>query len=205
VWENVTGWTSTLQSELPLWELKSQWIPKSSKSNYKGQNPLDWRIFYNIEKILELKCLKWVHMTHLDTLNTSYGQKKSQESNGQFDSRPLKVGNRPNFLVCKWHVTYRWKDLDNGYNFAWNLTSIRRLHTKLWALKVVGVSTLGISRLPSGSLETKWHLGVGPVARHRVYYRGEGGGFPQVYTMVNLVSLCLLVARSCTKGVPTMH
>jgi hypothetical protein len=42
-------------------------------------------------------------------------------------------------------------------------------------------------------------LGVGPVARHRVYCKGEGGGFPQVWAMVNLVSLCLLVACPCTK------
>jgi len=29
------------------------------------------------------------------------------------------------------------------------------------------------------SLKTKWHLGVGPMAKHRVYYKGEGGGFPK--------------------------
>jgi hypothetical protein len=53
----------------------------------------------------------------------------------------------------------------------------------------MGVPTLGISGLPLGSLETKWHLGVGPVARHKVYYKGEGGGFPQVQAVVKLVSL----------------
>ncbi len=42
----------------------------------------------------------------------------------------------------------------------------------------MGVPTLGISRLPLGSLETKWHLGVGHVAKHIVHYKGEGGGFP---------------------------
>ncbi len=31
-----------------------------------------------------------------------------------------------------------------------------------------------------GSLKTKWHLGVGPMVRHKRYYKGEGGGFPQV-------------------------
>jgi hypothetical protein len=43
------------------------------------------------------------------------------------------------------------------------------------------------------------HLGVGPMAKQRVYYKGEGGGFPQVWAMVNLVSLCLPVARPCTE------
>jgi hypothetical protein len=28
-----------------------------------------------------------------------------------------------------------------------------------------------------GSPNTKWHLGVGPMARHKEYYKGEGGGF----------------------------
>jgi hypothetical protein len=32
---------------------------------------------------LELRCLKWARMTHLDTSNTSYGQKKGQESNNK--------------------------------------------------------------------------------------------------------------------------
>jgi len=42
------------------------------------------------------------------------------------------------------------------------------------------VPTLGISGLPFGSPGTKGHLGAGPVARHRVYYKGEVVGFPQV-------------------------
>jgi len=36
-------------------------------------------------------------------------------------------------------------------------------------------------------------LSAGPVARHKVYYKGEGGGFPQVWAMVNLVNLCTKV------------
>jgi hypothetical protein len=37
------------------------------------------------------------------------------------------------------------------------------------------------------------------------YYKGEGGGFPQVEVEVSLVNLCLPVACPCTKGVPTTH
>jgi len=44
-------------------------------------------------------------ITHLDILDTSYGQKKGQESNCQFDSRPEKVGNRPDLLGFKGHAT----------------------------------------------------------------------------------------------------
>jgi hypothetical protein len=38
-----------------------------------------------------------------------------------------------------WRATYRWKDLDKGYNFALEFISIRSLHAKLWALEVAGV------------------------------------------------------------------
>jgi hypothetical protein len=37
------------------------------------------------------------------------------------------------------------------------------------------------------------------MAKHRVYYKGEGGGFPQVQAVVSLVSPCLPVAHLCTK------
>ncbi len=39
-------------------------------------------------------------------------------------------------------------------------------------------------------LGKKSHLDVGPVERSRVYYKGEGGGFPQVRAVVSLVCPC---------------
>ncbi len=59
----------------------------------------------------------------------------------------------PRFPCVQVACTYSWKDLDKGYNFSLDLNSIGGLHTKLCALKVVGVSTLGISKLPLGVLE----------------------------------------------------
>ncbi len=50
--------------------------------------------------------------------------KEGRESNCQFDSWPLKVGNHFDLLACRWHVTYRWKAIDNNYNFALNFISI---------------------------------------------------------------------------------
>jgi hypothetical protein len=97
----------------------------------QGQNPMDWKVIYIIEKLLKRKCLKWARMTHLDIWNTSYGQKKGRESNWQFDYWPLKVRNRPDFLMFRWRVTYRWKALDEGYNFALYLISIQGLHATL--------------------------------------------------------------------------
>jgi hypothetical protein len=58
--------------------------------------------------------------------------KEGHESNWQFESRPLKVRNRLDFIACRWRATYYWKVLDEGYNFAWDLISIGSLHTKLW-------------------------------------------------------------------------
>jgi len=102
-------------------------------------------------------------------------------------------------------VTYHWKSFDGGYNFALDLILIRGLHAKLWGSKVTGVSTLAISEFPLGNPGTKSYLDAGLVERHRVYYKGEGGGFPQVRVMVSLVSPNLPVACPSTKSALTMH
>ncbi len=52
-------------------------------------------------------------MIHFNIYNTSYGQKKNQESKCQFDSQQLKFRNRLNYM----HVTYCWKTLNKGSNF----------------------------------------------------------------------------------------
>ncbi len=71
--------------------------------------------------------------------------------------------------------------------------------------KLAGVSTLGISGLPLGSPRTKCHLDAGPMVSHKVYYKGEGGGFPQVRAVVSLVSSSFPVVCPSTKNVLTMH
>ncbi len=102
-------------------------------------------------------------------------------------------------------MTYHWKDFDEGYNFVLNFISIGGLHAKLWSCKVAGIPVMKISRLSLGSPETKCHLDVGLVERHRVYYKGEGDGFPQVQAVVSLLSSNSLVARPSTKSASTMH
>jgi hypothetical protein len=106
--------------------------------------------------------------------------------------------------MFRWHATYHLKALDKGYNFALNLIVIRGLYTKLWGSKVVGVPISTISGLPFGSPRTKIHLDVGLVEMHIVYYKGEGGGFPQVRAVVNLVSLSLPRAQPSTKSASTI-
>jgi hypothetical protein len=98
----------------------------------------------------------------------------------------------PRFPCVKvvWHTPL--ENLDKGYNFVLDLISIEGLHTKLCAPKVGKV-------VESQLWEFRWHLGAGPVAKHRVYYKGGGGGFPQFWVVVSLMTSCLLVVRLCTK------
>ncbi len=176
--KSVREWTLTLPSELPCWELESQIDSRIFKAQLQGSKPIPSKNSYIIKKLLKFKCLKWARIAHLNISNTSYGQKKGRKSNWQFDSRPLKVGNRPNFLACRQCVTYHWKVFIKGYNFCQDFIAIEGFHAKLCGSKVGGVLVVGISRLPLRSPRTKSHLDVALMENYRVYYKGEGGGFP---------------------------
>jgi len=156
--------------------MESWWTSKISESNLRGQNSVACGFLYIIRKLLERRCLKWARIAHLDIQNSSYGQKKGRESNCQFDFRPKKVRNRFNLFGCRQRATYCWKALDENYNFVLDYIWIRGLLAKLWGSKVSRILVGGISGLPRG--------------RSRVYYKGEGGGFPQVRAMVSLVCPC---------------
>jgi hypothetical protein len=78
-------------------ELESSGTPECSELDSKGQNTLHWGVLGVIEKVLKRKYRKCPLIGHLDICSPSYGQKKGRESNWQFDSRPLKVENRPLF------------------------------------------------------------------------------------------------------------
>jgi hypothetical protein len=129
-------------------------------------------------------------------MNTHFGS-------WSFDLRPRKVMNRPNSISCKWRATCCWKDLDEGYNFGLNLIPIGGLHKKLWTRKVAIVATLAISGLSLESPVTKSHSNATPARRCKVYYMGEGHGFPWVWAVVSLVSPRLPMVRPNTKGAPT--
>jgi hypothetical protein len=55
------------------------------------------------------------------------------------------------------------------------------------------------------SPETKCHLDVSLMERHKIYYKGEGGGFPKVRAVMSLVSPNLPMACPSTKSALTMH
>jgi hypothetical protein len=190
---------ATHTPENGTWE--SSGTPKNSEFDCRGQNTLPWGVLYIVGKVLKFRCPKWPRMSHLDICSTSYGQKKGRESNWQFDFRPLKVGNRPDLGACRQSAIRCWKALKESYKFSSDLILIKGLSKELWAAKVPRVQTGTVSGLPLGSPGTNNHLDVILVEWCRVYYKGEGGGFPRVQAVVSQVSPRLPVACPNTKRV----
>jgi hypothetical protein len=140
--------------------LESPRTLESSEDDCRSQNTFHWVVIYTVWKVLKCRCPKWSRMSHLDICSPSYGQKKRRESNWQFDSRPLKVRNRPVPDVRWGSAIRRWKALDESYNIGLDLIPIGGWGEKLWPSKVLGVQTGTISRLHFGSPGTKSHLDV---------------------------------------------
>jgi hypothetical protein len=150
-----------------MWTWESSGTPESSEFYCKGQNTPHRKVLYIIGKLSKFRCPKWDRMTHLDICNTSYGQKQGWESNWQFDSRPWKVGNRPDSLACRWHPKGRWKAFDEGYNFGSNLISIGGLYQKLYSRKVAGLPYLAFGCQSRGMVQSilyggRWWLPPSP-------------------------------------------
>jgi hypothetical protein len=110
----VWGWSPTLGK---VEGLESSGTPECSELNNKAQNTLHWGVLGVIEKVLKRRYRKWPCIDNLVICSPSYGQKKGRESNWQFDSRPLKVQNRPLPDVTLESATWRWKALNESYNF----------------------------------------------------------------------------------------
>ncbi len=167
--------------------LESSGTPENSELELKGQNTLHWGVLSVIGKVLKCRCLNWPRIGHLDIWSPSYGQKKGRESNWQFDSRPLKVGNRPPPDV-RWQCATRcWKALEESYNFGSNLVPIQARGEKLWMPKILRVQTGTVSGLHLGSPGKKSHLDVAFARSWREYYKGEGVDFTRVLAVVSLV------------------
>jgi hypothetical protein len=120
-------------------DLESSGTPECLEFDSKAQNTSHWGVLEVIGKVLKHKYWKWPHISHLDICRPSYGQKNGRESNWQFDSRPLKVRNRPLPDLRIKNATRRWKDLDEGYNFGLDLVAIKLYSRELWVPKVPGL------------------------------------------------------------------
>ncbi len=119
--------------------MESSRTPECSELDSKGQNTSPWGVLGVIEKVLKRRYRKCPRIGNSDICSPSYGRKKGRESNWQFDSRPLKVENRPLPDVRFGSATWRWKDLDEGYNFGSDLVAIQLRRRELWQFKVPGV------------------------------------------------------------------
>ncbi len=106
-------------------DLESFGTPECLEFHSRGQNTSHWSVFGVIRKVLKCRCPKWSRISHLDIYSPNYGQKKGRESNQQFDSRPLKVENRPLANLRIGSATWHWKALKDSYNFGLNLVAIR--------------------------------------------------------------------------------
>jgi len=138
--------------------LESSGTPTTSELDNRGQNTSPW----DVGKVLKCRCPKWPHMSHLDIYSPSYGQKKGRESNWQFDSRPLKVGNWPLLDVCRRSAIGHWKALEESYNFGLDLIPIRGRNQEIWVSKIPWVQPGTVSGLLLGSLGKKCHSDVAP-------------------------------------------
>jgi hypothetical protein len=166
------GWSPTLGK---VGGLESAGTPECSELDSKAQNTLHWGVLNVIGKVLKRRYRKWPRIGHSDICSPSYGQKKGRESNWQFDSRPLKVGNRPLSDVALKSATRHWKALDKSYNFGLGLVPIRAWGEELWPFKVLRVQPGqfrdSISGLHFGSPNKMCHLDVASVTSRRKYYR----------------------------------
>jgi hypothetical protein len=166
--------------------LESSGTPITSELDYKGQNTSPWGVLHTFGKVSKCRCRKWPCMGHSDICSTSYGQKKGQKSNWQFDSRPQKVGNWPDPGVCRRSATHCWKALEENYKFVSDLIPIQGLSRELWPPKVLGVQTgtvLGLLGTKAIWMWVQWNN-----AKNTIW--GEGGGFPWVRAVVSPVSQC---------------
>ncbi len=68
------------------WDSESSGTPECLELDSKGQKTLHWGVPGVIEKVLKRRYRKWLRIGNSDICSPSYGQKKGQESNCQFDS-----------------------------------------------------------------------------------------------------------------------
>ncbi len=158
--------------EMGTWEFRR--TPKTSELDCMGQNTSHWGAFYIIGKLWKCRCRKWARMGHLDICNTSCEQKKGRKSNWQFDSRPLKVENRPDPGVCRgeWDIPLESSQGELQVCFKprpdWRFE--QRVMT-LWSPKSPNWDNFEITPWESGDKEP-FGCGYGGVT-HRILYGGR--------------------------------
>jgi hypothetical protein len=136
-------------------------------------------------------CLKWVRMTHLSTLNISYGQKNGPRVKVSIWLLTTKNQESP-WNTCVhvvWHILL--ESSQQGLQLCFKPHLNQKFAQEIMSFQSAKSSNFGNLGLPSWESWNKMTLDVAPVANHRKYYKGEGGGFPQ-----GLVGACKNWLRS---------
>jgi len=103
------------------------------------------------------------------------------------DSRPKKIGNQPIYLASE-GVQHIVEKLSTRASTLLQTASRSEVCSQIYGVpKSRESQSTRFRDSHSGVMREKSHLDVGYVASHRVYYKGEGGGFPQVWAVVSLV------------------
>ncbi len=165
------GWSPTLGKNE---DLESFGTPECSELDSKAQNTSHWGVLGVIGKVLKCRYRKWPRIDHLNICSPSYGQKKGRESNWQFDSRLLKVGNRP-LPTSELRVRYVVGKISSRATSLIQTSSRSDFSVESYELSKSRDSTRDsfgtVSGLQPGSPGKKWHSGGGATESHKVYYR----------------------------------
>jgi len=186
-------------------DLESSGTPERLEFDSRGQNASHWGVLGVIGKDLKCTCPKCPRIGHLDICSPSYGQKKGRESNWQFDSRPLKVGNRPLPDIRIESATWSWKALKESYNFGSDLVLIRLGSQEMWAPKAPRLQPGQFRdnvRTPTWESREKEPFGCKPRgALQRILYGGRWWLPPSQGHGESCVSKCPWLVPT-PKGVP---
>jgi hypothetical protein len=164
----VWGWSPTLGK---VGDLESFGTPKCSELDNKGQNTSHWGVLGVIGKVLKLRYRKCPRIGNSDIYSPSYGQKKGRESNWQFDSRPLKVGNLCLADVRFVSAIHRWKRSRWGLQLWFRPRRDPTLKSGVMAVQSSGSPAGTKSGLHFGSPRNLCHLDATSVVSCREYYR----------------------------------
>jgi hypothetical protein len=190
--------TSTLGVGVPVdsWMFR-EWLP-GSKHNGLRSSLYYW-------KVMEHKCLKWAHMKPFGHLKHKLWPKEGLGVKLSIWLPTAKSQESTRFpyvqVACDIPLKRSWRGLQLCFKHHLN----RRSSRKVMRPQSCGNPNFGNFGIPTGRPGTKCHLDVGLMEKHKLYYKGEGGGFPQVQAVVSLVNPNLPVVHPNTKSAPTMH
>jgi hypothetical protein len=147
-------------------------------------------VFYIIGNFLKRRCLKWAHITHLESEAQIMAKRRAGSQNGNLTPDHKKSGIDPICLAAGGVPHTIGKLLTRATTL---LQTTLRSEVFLQSYGAPKSRESHLVRFRDSHLRVlgeKNHLYVASMASHRVYYKGEGGGFPQVRAMVRLVCRC---------------